>query len=121
ADYAYLDMKYDDTTLLGQTWAGTVNLNTAYNWDPATYLKGVDPSAVLGVEACLWTETIRSSSDVEFMAFPRLPAIAELGWSPRATHDIAAFDTRIAAQGLRWKIMGINFYRTPEVAWSDRA
>jgi len=121
ADYAYLDMKYDDSTLLGQTWAGTVNLNTAYNWDPGTYLSGVDPSAVLGVEACLWTETIRSSGDIEFMAFPRLPAIAELGWSPRATHDISAFDARIAAQGPRWKIMGVNFYQTPEVAWPDRS
>lgn len=121
ADRAYLDMKYEDATLLGQAWAGTVNLNTAYDWDPGTYLPGIDASAVLGVEACLWTETIRSSSDVEFMAFPRLPAVAELGWSPRATHDVSAFDARIGAQGPRWKIMGIDYYRTPEVAWPDRS
>src|SRR5262249_19843097 len=81
ASLAYIDQKYDDGTELGATWAGEIELNTAYGWDPGSYLPGVDAKSVLGVEACLWTETIRTPADIDYMAFPRLPAIAELGWS----------------------------------------
>jgi hexosaminidase len=117
ANHAYLDMKYTRRTKLGQTWAGIVDLNTAYDWNPGAYLSGVGEASVLGVEAPLWTETIVTSADIDYMAFPRLPAIAELGWSAWSAHDVAAFDARVGAQGPRWKIMGINYYHTTQVIW----
>lgn len=117
ANHAYLDMKYLRKTKLGQTWAGLIDLNTAYGWNPGAYLSGVGETSVLGVEAPLWTETIVTPADIDYMAFPRLPAIAELGWSPWSTHDVAAFDARIGAQGPRWKTMGINYYHTTQVTW----
>ena len=115
ADRAYLDMKYDADTALGLRWAGLVPLETAYDWDPDV-LAG-RPDAVLGVEAPLWSETLATLRDAEFMAFPRLAAIAELGWSPRAAHDWERFRTRLAAQAPRWSALGINFYRDPAVSW----
>ena len=115
ADRAYLDMKYDGDTALGLRWAGLVPLQTAYDWDPDA-LAG-RPEAVLGVEAPLWSETLANMRDAEFMALPRLAAIAELGWSPRATHDWQRFRARLAAQAPRWTALGINFYRDPAVAW----
>jgi hexosaminidase len=118
ANKAYLDMKYTKNTKLGQDWAGLIEVKTAYNWDPVTYLKNVPAAAVLGVEAPLWTETIKTSADIEYMAFPRLPAIAELGWSPAATHDWAAFSRRLGTQGPRWTAQGMNFYRSPQVPWA---
>jgi hexosaminidase len=53
------------------------------------------------------------------MAFPRLPAIAELGWSPWSTHDWESFRTRLAAEGPRWTEMGIDFYRSPQIPWPE--
>jgi len=117
ANHAYLDMKYNRQTKLGQTWAGLVDVNTAYGWNPGAYLSGVGESSVLGVEAPLWTETIVTSADIDYMAFPRLPAIAELGWSPWSTHDVTAFDSRLGAQGPRWKVMGVNYYHSTQIAW----
>jgi hexosaminidase len=117
ANRAYLDMKYTNQTPLGLTWAGLIEVQTAYGWDPGTHLSGVPASAVLGVEAPLWTETIVTEDHIEFMAFPRLPAIAELGWSPWSTHDWNAFRVRLGAQGPRWTVMGIDFYRSPQVPW----
>jgi hexosaminidase len=117
ANHAYLDMKYDSSTRLGLQWAGLVDVKAAYDWDPGAYLPGVDDDAVLGVEAPLWTETITSSDDIDYMVFPRLPAIAELGWSPRATHDVAAFERRLAAQAPHWDARGVRFFRTPEISW----
>jgi hexosaminidase len=89
----------------------------AYGWDPGTYVTGVPASAVMGVEAPLWTETIRTSADIEFMAFPRLPALAELGWSPQAALGWPSFQRRLALQGPRWRAQGVNFYPSPQVPW----
>ena len=114
---AYLDMKYTDQTPLGKDWAGPVEVRQAYDWDPGSYLVDVPADAVLGVEAPLWTETISTLGQAEFMTFPRLPAIAELGWSPASTHDWASFRRRLGAQGPRWTALGLNFYRSPEVPW----
>jgi hexosaminidase len=117
ADHTYLDQKYDAGTPLGLHWAGYVDVDRAYGWDPAGYLGGVGASAILGVEADLWTETVASSSDIDFMAFPRLPAIAEIGWSPGSTHDWTAFRRRLASQGPRWKALGVNFHMSRLIAW----
>jgi hexosaminidase len=52
------------------------------------------------------------------MAFPRLPAIAELAWSPASTHDWTAFRKRLGAQAPRWAAQNINFYRSPQITWT---
>jgi hexosaminidase len=117
ANRAYLDMKYDDSTLLGLNWAGNVSLQTAYDWDPDALVRGARPGAVIGVEAPIWSETLTSMRDVEFMAFPRLPAVAEIGWTPQAQRSWDTFKERLGAQAPRWTALGINFYRAPEITW----
>jgi hexosaminidase len=117
ANKIYLDMKYDRNTPLGLDWAGYIEVADAYGWDPGSYLRGLPERAVLGVEAPLWSETLSDIDDIEFMAFPRLPAVAELGWSPAATHDWESFRHRLAAQGPRWTAQGVDFYRSPQIPW----
>jgi hexosaminidase len=119
ANRAYLDMKYNEDTELGLQWAGLVEVRDAYDWDPAAAVSGVPEESVLGVEAPLWSETLRSLDDIEFMAFPRLPAIAELGWSPQASHDWESFRQRLAEQGPRWTLQDIDFYRSEQVPWQE--
>jgi hexosaminidase len=117
ANKAYLDMKYNSSTPLGLSWAGFIEVQTAYEWNPGTHLSGIAESSVLGVEAPLWTETIVTPEHIEFMAFPRLPALAELGWSPQSTHSWTSFRTRLGAHGPRWTIMGIDFFRSTQIPW----
>ncbi|MGC4772350.1 beta-N-acetylhexosaminidase [Micromonospora sp. DT44] len=116
-NHAYLDMKYAEDTPIGHDWAGLIDVRRAYDWDPGTHVDGVPSTAVLGVEAPLWTESVTSLADIEFLLLPRLPAIAELGWSPRATHDWAGFRDRLAGHGPRWSTAGITFHRSPEIPW----
>ena len=115
--HAYVDMKYDSTTSLGLKWAGYINLHTAYDWDPATAVPDVGASSILGVEAPLWAETLLTRQDYEYLAFPRLAAIAELGWSPPQQVNWENFRRRMAAQGTRLAAMGVNFARVPGVNW----
>ncbi|HSQ28456.1 MAG TPA: family 20 glycosylhydrolase [Gemmatimonadaceae bacterium] len=116
--HAYLDMKYDSATVLGLKWAGLIGLKTAYDWDPTTVVPGVGAKAILGLEAPLWAETLLTRQDYEYLAFPRLAAIAELAWSPPAQIGWESFSRRMAAQGARLAALGINFARVPGVNWS---
>ncbi|MEU9336839.1 beta-N-acetylhexosaminidase [Streptomyces sp. NPDC048290] len=121
ADRVYLDMKYDASTPLGLDWAGYVDVRRSYDWEPGAYLPGVPASAVRGVEAPLWSETLENSSHVEFMAFPRLPGVAELGWSSVGVRGWEGYRVRLAAQAERWGVLGIGFYRAPGVPWPTPA
>jgi len=116
ANRAYLDMKYDNSTPIGLNWAANIEVKDAYGWDPATIVKGIPESALLGVEAPIWTETLGNIRDVEYMAFPRLLAIAEIAWSPEVS-NWEEFRGRLAAHGPRLSALGVNFYRSPSVPW----
>ncbi|MEV0411024.1 beta-N-acetylhexosaminidase [Streptomyces sp. NPDC050448] len=118
ADRLYLDMKYDPATKPGLAWAGFVPVRRAYDWNPGSYLAGsaVPESAVLGVEAPLWTETIATRSDLEFMAFPRVLGLAELGWSP-GPQNWSSYRRRLAAQAPRLDARSTAYYRAPDVPW----
>ena len=113
----YLDMKYDSTTVLGLRWAGLIEVRDAYDWDPATLLPGIPESGLLGVEAPLWAETLVKLEDYEYMAFPRLLAVGELGWSPQRVRRWDTFRLRLAEQGPRLSALGVNYYRSPQVPW----
>ena len=85
-------------------------------------LPGVGDEGILGVEAPLWTETIRTAADIDTMAFPRVAAAAEAGWSPRTGEsDLRtweSFRTRVGALGPLWTSMGIGFHPSEEIPWA---
>jgi hexosaminidase len=117
ANKIYLDMKYDNSTTLGLNWAGNVDVSVPYEWDPAKHLPKVPEAAILGVEAPIWSETVVSLADVEFLAFPRLAAVAEVGWSPQAARSWNEFRARLGAQAPRWSALGVNAYWSPKINW----
>ena len=130
ADRVYLDMKYGPATRLGLDWAGHVEVRDAYQWEPSALegsgepgtgapedRDGVDEGAVLGVEAALWSETLRDLGDAEEMTLPRLPGIAEVAWSPAGTRDWDGYRRRLAAHGPRWSAMGLRWHRSRQVPW----
>jgi hexosaminidase len=119
ANRAYLDMQYNEDTPLGLHWAGYVEAEQSYDWDPGSYIKGAPDGSVLGVEAPLWSETLEKSEHIEFMAFPRLPGIAELGWSPASKLGWDGYRQRLAQQGARWEQLGMSYWRSPQVPWPD--
>jgi hexosaminidase len=117
ADRVYLDMKYDAATPFGQEWAGHVEVRDSYDWDPATLVDAVGEDAILGVEAPVWTETLRTFRDVETMLFPRLCAVAEVAWTPQERRDWDDFRVRLAAQAPRWEAAGVAYTRSPQIDW----
>jgi hexosaminidase len=96
AKKAYLDMQYDSLSPYGLHWAGYISVQDAYNWDPLSYVPGLDADHILGIEAPLWSETISDSSGLEYLAFPRLICVAELGWTPQSLRSWEDFNRRLA-------------------------
>ncbi|MEA1886552.1 MAG: family 20 glycosylhydrolase [Bacteroidota bacterium] len=116
---AYLDMQYDSTTHLGLHWAGYIEVDHAYTWDPASLVEGVTKEDIIGVEAPLWTKTITNIDELEYMVFPRLPGYAEIGWTTPALREWDTYKLRLADHGKRFEDLEIDFYRSPLVPWND--
>jgi len=119
ANHAYMDQKYTGSTVIGLSWAAETDVESAYGWDPGTYLSGAPASSVLGIEAPLWSETATTPQDIDYLTFPRLPAYAELGWSPESTHGFTAFSQRLAAQGPLWDELGVTYYHSTQIPWTS--
>ncbi|RPJ26444.1 MAG: beta-N-acetylhexosaminidase [Chloroflexi bacterium] len=118
ANKTYLDMKYDASSPLGLDWAGLISVKDAYDWEPGSYMHELEESDILGIEAPLWSETLLTIKDIEYMAFPRLIGIAELAWSPKG-QSWEEYRQRLAAHGKHMEAMGINFYKAPDLDWGE--
>lgn len=112
ADRIYLDMKYDEETVLGLEWAGGNDERDAYGLGTATWLRGLPEEVILGVEAPLWTETTATIHDLEYLAFPRLAGVAEFGWSREEDRRWASYLPRLQRHAKRWTAMGVNYRRS---------
>lgn len=113
----YLDMQYDSTSRIGLHWAAYIEVDSSYQWDPATLVPGIERDQIVGVEAPLWTETVVTMDDIEYLVFPRLPGIAEIGWSPSSSRNWDEYKVRLASHAPLWKAMEIDFYQSPKITW----
>jgi hexosaminidase len=92
----YLDMAYNaNPEEPGVNWGAYIELATVYDFIPFDYLKDAGDAArigkdgltdygkahVKGLEATLFTETVRDPSRIDYMVMPRLAAVAERAWA----------------------------------------
>jgi hexosaminidase len=117
ANRAYLDMKYTPEHPLGLAWAGFVELRDSYDWDPAAVIEGLPESAIEGVSAAMWTETVLNRDDLFSMLLPRLAAVAEAAWSRPGSKDWESFRNRIAVEAGSWRREGAAYHPTPQIDW----
>ena len=67
---------------------------------------------VIGVQAGLWTELMPDFARDQHALYPRLAALAELGWSPAAAHGWGGFLQRLPAELARYRALGIDYADT---------
>lgn len=112
----YLDMQYDSLSKYGLHWAAYVPVKDAYDWDPYTY-SDIEESSIFGMEAPLWSETITDSNSLEYLAFPRILAVAELAWMPKGQTNWEDFSKRLGGQSPYFKQQQINYYPSKDIQW----
>lgn len=86
----------------------TVEKVYAYEPVPAA-LSEAEAKRVLGSQGQLWTEYMPDPGRVEYMAWPRLAALAEVLWSPKGPRDFAAFLPRLKADLERLDVLDVNY------------
>ncbi|MEX1828179.1 beta-N-acetylhexosaminidase [Luteibacter sp. CQ10] len=93
-------------------WAGPppeVTLRQSYDTPlvpPGTTAE--DATHIIGVQGGLWAEQMLTFAHIQHAAFPRIAALAELGWSPAASHDWNGFLVRLPAEMARYRALGID-------------
>jgi hexosaminidase len=111
--YTYLDYyQSQDTANEPLAIGGYLPLQTVYGYNPTAALPAEAMGRVLGTQAQLWTEYMPNPRQVEFMAFPRLCALAEVAWTPVAEKDYDDFLARLPEHLARLKALDVN-YRAP--------
>ena len=108
ADHAYMDMKYDSDCPYGLEWATHNPVDDSYNWDPTDY---GSKDQIVGVETCLFTETIATDEALDFMIYPRVLGHAEIGWTAKGDRSWDEYKTRLATHDERLELQGIGYKR----------
>jgi hexosaminidase len=87
-----------------------VSLEDVYRFEPRDSTLGRSAGRhVLGVQANLWTEHIQTEDRVQWMAWPRAAAVAELGWSAPGRRNWRDFLGRLAPMFERYTALGIDY------------
>lgn len=122
--HAYFDFYQGDeaTEPLAMNWAGfSIPLETVYAFDPVPdVLTAAEAEHILGAQGNVWTEYIRTPEYVEYMAYPRAVALAEVVWSDAGARDWDAFVRRLESVLPHLDAMGVN-YRFPVEVLGNRA
>ena len=121
--YLYLDMQYTPAER-GHNWAAVIPLDRMYNYEPLQDMELTpdEEKLVLGVQAGLWTELMQFPARFsEYQVFPRLCALAEIGWSTKEHKNYDDFYTRMVKKHYdRLYAMGIAFrVEPPKVVYED--
>ena len=80
-------------------------------------LSGVGEAQIVGLEAPLWSETLVTLGDVEYMAFPRIAGYAEIGWSQATGRGWDEYKVRLGSEGPRLRELGVNYYSSGLIPW----
>ena len=92
---------------------GFLPLDTVYSYEPVpSQLRERDKTRIIGAQANVWTEYMKTGEHVEYMLLPRMLALAEVVWSPAEAKNFTSFLKRIEWHLDRFDALGVN-YREP--------
>ncbi|WP_242108852.1 beta-N-acetylhexosaminidase [Luteimonas aquatica] len=116
----YLNRPQSDLPSEPPSHPGTTTLRNVYDYEPVpAALAPAQRKHILGLQANLWTEHVRTFARVQHALFPRLAAVAETGWSPAERKDYGDFLARLPAQLPWYRQFGIAYATTPFQVWID--
>lgn len=108
--FCYFDYYQGDPAVEPKAIGGFVTLKKVFSFEPVpAELNKEQEKHILGAQGNLWTEFIPTSSHAEYMAVPRMIALAETDWTPKDLKDWADFRNRLESHFPRLEKRGINY------------
>ena len=110
AKFCNFDQYQSDPNTEPLAVGGLLTLEQVYNYEPVpTELSSQEAKYIIGAQANVWTQYMKTPEYVEYMVFPRAAAMAEVVWSPKASKDYAWFRKRLLEQVKRYDALGIRY------------
>ena len=100
----------NDGLLADLAYGHIIRLEDVYNYDPDEGLTEEEKKYVLGYQANQWPAVPQEVKDINVQNFPRMLAIAEVGWTTKAK-DFPAFKQRVDGQLSRLDALKVDYYR----------
>jgi hexosaminidase len=96
AQFLYFDLAYtDEPKEPGFSWAGFVDTFQTYTYQPIQSDWTPDlAEKILGIQAALWSENVSSRDQLDYLVFPKLLALSEVAWTPKARRNWINFSER---------------------------
>ncbi len=110
--YCYLNFYQADPRTQPLAIGGFLTLNMVYNYEPVPQeLNEEEAKYILGAQGNVWTEYILNQREVEYMAFPRASALAEVVWTNKENKDWADFLSRMEGFYKHLAALNVNYFR----------
>ncbi len=107
--HCYFDHYQGDPANEPVAIGGYTTVQKVYSYEPIPEaLSAAEAQYILGAQGNVWTEYILTPEHVEYMAVPRMPALAEVLWTPKDMRDETDFIRRLEAEFPRLEEMGVN-------------
>ena len=118
--HAYFDHYQGPQNQEPLAWGGYTPLSQVYTFDPTVdTMTEAEAKHVLGGQANLWSEQIKTTEHSEYMIFPRLAALSETLWSTKESRNWEDFSSRIVTMFDRYDVMGINYAKSAYLVMED--
>lgn len=107
--HCYFDYYQSDDPNEPVAIGGYLPLERVYDFEPTPeQLSPEKAKHILGAQANVWTEYLKTPESVEYMIFPRMCALAEVLWSAKDSRDYADFMERLDPHLEKLKASGVN-------------
>lgn len=111
--HCYFDHYQSDPNVEPLAIGGLTTLEKTYSYEPIPDgLNAQEAKHILGAQGNVWTEYLSKPEQVEYMAFPRACALAEVVWSPKSLRSWTDFSRRIQAHFNRLDDASVKFARS---------
>jgi hexosaminidase len=117
----YLDYRQSDRPDEPIPIGSVTGVAEVYAFEPVpAELTGPEAARVIGAQANLWSEHVDSPRMLDYMAFPRLAAFAEVVWRT-GSRDLPDFMSRLARHEARLTALGVEYRRADgPLPWQTR-
>ncbi|KAA9355050.1 glycoside hydrolase family 20 protein [Larkinella humicola] len=111
-DFLYLDHYQADRSQEPLAFGRFTPLEKTYSYDPTPAdLPATAQKHLIGAQANVWTEYLKTADQVEYMVWPRAAAVAEVVWTPLDQKNWPDFTRRLPVLFKRLEALGVSYSR----------
>ncbi|MBK8362860.1 MAG: family 20 glycosylhydrolase [Bacteroidetes bacterium] len=108
--YCYFDYYQSASPNEPLAIGGYLPLNMVYRFEPVADVLTADESKyILGTQGNIWTEYIDTWKKLEYMAMPRMAALAEVAWTKKELKDYDGFARRLSSHTKLLSFLNVNY------------